>query len=178
MDPARQTRRRRVEGALVTGPEPRKTTVVPAILGLSAIAILAALLMLRRGHDAPPSRAVPPAAAPTAGAPPEPPPAPIGTTRPPPTAAERPDGVPMMSRAEPPEPKAKKPPLTLDEKLELTEKHIAVMQTRAELLDREIRTAEAAGKKDEAEQKRIMLTRLKAHMEKLRAAVAEHREPQ
>ena len=77
-----------------------------------------------------------------------------------------------------PEAKAKKPKLTLDQKLELTTQHLDVMKTRATLLEKEIADAEAGGRKDEAAQKRVMLTRLNAHMDRLRAAVAEHREPQ
>jgi hypothetical protein len=72
----------------------------------------------------------------------------------------------------------KKPAMTLDEKLAETQKHIDVMDRRAALVDKEIAALERDGKKQEAAEQRIVVTRLRAHMEELRKAVAERREPQ
>jgi hypothetical protein len=73
---------------------------------------------------------------------------------------------------------AKKPKMTLEEKLVETTKHIAVMGQRAEILEKEIADLERDGKKQEAAEQRIVLKRLRAHMEELRKAVAEKREPE
>jgi len=76
------------------------------------------------------------------------------------------------------EPKAKKPKMTLDDKLVETQKHIEVMQHRAELLEKEIAELERKGDKQRAAEQRIVLERLRKHAEKLREDVAARREPQ
>jgi hypothetical protein len=171
----------------VSAPEPRKPSMLPAAFALMLIGALGVFVWLRRSgehRDVPATEASTPAAAaaPTSQPAPTPPAAHAPSPSPSPSggavAPTGPDGEPQMSSQEPPEPKAKKAKLTLDEKLQLAQQHVGVMQTRADVLQREIDGLDGAGKKEEAAQKRVMLTRLKAHMDRLRAAVAEHREPE
>jgi HAMP domain-containing protein len=172
----------------MTGPHPGRPSLLPALFAVALIAALGAFLWLRRGEPRGVTAAAAPAVA--AGEVAEPPAAP--SSQPAPTApparvaaaasasATRlvPEDEPQLSDEEPPEAKSKKPKLTLDEKLALTQTHVEVMKTRAELLQRDIDALDAAGRKEEAAQKQILLTRLRAHMDRLRQAVAERREPE
>lgn len=169
-------------------PEPRKPSMLPAAFALLLIVALGVFVWMSRGaehRDAPATAASAPAAA--AGSTSQPAPTPPVAHAPTaaasggaaqPTGPPGPEDEPRLSSQQPPEPKAKKPKLTLDERLQLTQQHIGVMQTRAEAVQREIDALEAAGKKDDAAKMRVVLTRLKAHMDRLRAAIAEHREPE
>lgn len=94
---------------------------------------------------------------------------------------EAPSGVPRVLTPEEyagHEPVAKKPKMTLQEKLVETKKHIAVMERRAELLAAEIAELDRKGETQKAAEQRIVLKRLEAHADKLRQDVAEGREPQ
>ena len=103
-----------------------------------------------------------------------PPPAPTAPTGPP----SKPPSVVSADEHAAHEPKAKKPKMTLEEKLEETKKHVVVMERRAQLLEAEIAELEKTGQKDKAAEQRVVLQRLNAHAEKLRQAVAEGREPE
>jgi 3-oxoacyl-ACP reductase-like protein len=76
------------------------------------------------------------------------------------------------------EPHAKKAKMTLDEKLAETRTHIEVMERRAKLLEAEIAELERSGQNDKAAEQRVVLSRLKAHADKLREDVAAGREPE
>jgi hypothetical protein len=166
-----------------------KTSLLPALLALLLVGALAVIVWQRSGGERPPVAAptTPAVAAapsttvvvPAPGHPlPAAPVAPAAAPAPPSSTVMPVDKPQLSSEADEHEPKAKKPKLTLDEKLALTQEHLGAMQTRVDLLQKEIGALDAAGKKDEAAQKRVMLTRLKAHMERLRGAIAEHREPE
>ncbi len=85
------------------------------------------------------------------------------------------DGTPATE--DPPPVGPARPPLTLDEKLELTGRHVGVLDRRATSLEAEIAAAEREGDGDLAEKKRVQLVRLRAHIASLRADVAAGREP-
>lgn len=85
------------------------------------------------------------------------------------------DGTPATE--DPPPVGPARPPLTLDEKLELTGRHVGVLDRRATSLEAEIAAAERDGDGDLAEKKRVQLARLRAHIASLRADVAAGREP-
>jgi hypothetical protein len=153
----------------------------PALLALGAL--IALYVYVTRdpqpaasapAQPAPPVAAAPtPAAAPAPAAPPSAPEAAPGEG--PPTItphALTPDEFAGH------EPHAKKPKLTLDEKLAETRTHIEVMERRAKLLEAEIGELERNGHSDKAAEQRIVLQRLKAHADKLRADVAAGREPE
>lgn len=72
---------------------------------------------------------------------------------------------------------AKKAKMTLDERLAEAQKHIPVIERRAELLDKEIAELDKAGKVKEAGEQRIVAKRLRDHAAALRQAIAERREP-
>src|SRR6185369_17753573 len=71
----------------------------------------------------------------------------------------------------------KKGKITLAEKLAETTKHIAVMEHRAELIDKQVAELVKAGKTKEAAEQRVVAERLRKHVEKLREAVAAGKDP-
>ena len=71
----------------------------------------------------------------------------------------------------------KKAKMTLDERLAEAQKHIPVIERRAELIDQEIAKLEAAGKAQQASEQRVVAKRLREHADELKKAIAERREP-
>jgi hypothetical protein len=152
---------------------------LPVIAGLVVIATLILLAAVRRPARAPVEASAVPAAAPvasgassavapadsTAAAAPQ-------TPLPPGRAA---DSVPTQGGPPPVGPK--KPPLTPAEKRALAGHHIDTMQLRIRLLDGQAADDAAAGRAEEAEQKRVIARRLRAHIDRLQADIAAGREP-
>lgn len=160
--------------------------IAPAVLALAALIVLYVVVK----HDSDPAASTPAQ-----------PPAPVATT-PAPAVAAPPAPAPTVPATPPPvlgddqgpptstphlvspeefaahEPHAKKPKMNLDEKLEATRTHIEVMDKRAKMLEDEIAQLEKNGQTDKAAEERIVLQRLKAHADKLRADVAAGREPE
>lgn len=154
----------------------------PALAAVIALGGLY-LFVTRRHDDATPpapaaARAVEQAAVPSAPTPAARPEMPAPTVVAAPEQAPPPPPKPMdPAEAAAHEAKAKKPKLTLDETLAETTKHIAVMEKRAELIDQEVAELTKAGKTKEAAEQRIVAERLRKHVERLRADVAAHRDP-
>ena len=72
---------------------------------------------------------------------------------------DAPEDEPPATASEPPAIGPQKPPLTLDEKLDLTSRHIGVLERRAAALGEEIAAAEREEDGDLAEKKRVRLDR-------------------
>ena len=156
----------------------------PALLALGALVALYVFVTRdpERAASAPaqsaPAAATAPMPAPALAAPaPQPPPtpAPGSSDDQPPTITPH---VLTPEEYAGHEAKAKKPKMTLEEKLAETKKHIDVMEKRAKILEDEIAELERTGQKDKAAEQRIVLERLKAHADKLRKDVAAGREPE
>lgn len=180
-----------------TSPKKGFAAVLPVLGGLVAIAVLAIVVMMREPtrvrtpatpEVVPTQPPAPEVVAPTAIAPP-----PATTTAavavaPPPASGDVP-AYPEedLRHVTPPSDKdqqtgpalsAAKPKMTLDEKLEETKKHIPTIEKHAASLEQEIKEAERAGRTEEANEKRIRVSRLRAHVAELQKAIDEKREPQ
>jgi len=150
---------------------------LPALLALAALLVLFLLMRGRSGgqreRPAPPvatgasTRPAPPASAALLPAAPD-----AGPTS---KLGHKVDREPELWNQPRPTPK---PKLALQEKLVLAAKHVEVMATRAGLLEQEIAALERDGKQQAAAEQRIVLMRLRQHMESLRQAIAEGREPE
>ena len=161
----------------------------PAIAGLLLLAVVVLAVKLR-GEDEPAAPAKAPAVgpqhepaapAPVAAAPARPARTPVAETAPDEAtdddlAHKRPLS-PDELKVGIPENTAKKAKMTLDERLAEAQKHIPVIERRAELIDQEIEKLEAAGKTQLAAQQRIVAKRLREHVVELKQAIAERREP-
>ena len=155
--------------------------IAPALLAV--VALIAIYLYTRGGSEAdapapPVVKQQAPSAAPIATPP-------RSATIPPPATVTPPGAKPT----EPPklltpeeyaghEPVAKKPKMTLEEKLAEATKHIEVMERRAKLLEDQIAELDRTGNQEVANEKRVLVQRIRLHVEKLRKAVAEKREPE
>ncbi len=157
----------------------------PALVALGALIALYVLVTRDSGPAA--SAPAPAAPAPSVATTPPPAPAAAPALAPPPAPAETApaEGAPTITphvlspdEYAGHEPKAKKPKMTLDDKLAETRTHIEVMDRRAKLLEAEIAELDRSGQKDKAAEQRIVLARLKVHADKLRADVAAGREPE
>ena len=156
----------------------------PALLAVAALVGIY-VFVTRSGEDAEPTRhaeaprgSAPPAVAPSVAPAESPPPGQAPAESPPPgQAPTKPPHLLTPEEFAGHEPKAKKAKLTLEEKLVETQKHIVVMERRAQLLEAEIAELERTGDKAKAAEQRIVLARLREHADKLRQAVAEGREP-
>jgi len=164
-------------------------SIAPALAGLLLLAAIYLVMQLRGRGDEPSA----PAALPVAHGPATAPTAPGAAVKPaakPATPSMLPEVVddidPETGKIVPhddptllPNPgmTAKKPKMNLDERLAEAQKHIPVLERRAELIDKEIQTLEAAGKTKEAAEQRIVAKRLRDHAAALRQAIAEHKEP-
>ena len=139
-----------------------RTHLVRALFALVVIVALGLLLVLRGRHEHPDASAAPPPA-----------PAPVEPGGPTATRAmprPTPENEPHQSVGEPPEPKAPEPQQPRDDKPEQTDARLEEMQARAAHLKHEIRAHDGAGNKAGAAQRKVMLERLEAEMQRVRAA--------
>lgn len=138
------------------------THLVRALFALVVIVALGLLVVLRGRREHPDASAAPP----PAPAPLEPagPTATVATPRP------TPENEPQQRDGEPPAPKAPESQQPRDDKLEQTDARLEEMQARAARLKHEIRALDGAGNKAGAAQRKVMLKRLEAEMQRVRAA--------
>ncbi|MGE5185214.1 MAG: hypothetical protein ACM31C_24260 [Acidobacteriota bacterium] len=160
-------------------------TLAPALLALAAL--IAVYVVATRDSEPAASAPVPAAPAvattpaPAAPAPAMTPPPELPTSHADPTQDQPPTITPHVLSPDEyagHEARPNKPKMTLDDKLAATRTHLEVMARRAKLLEAEIAELERTGQQDKAAQQRIVLRRLEAHADKLRADVAAGREPE
>ena len=75
-------------------------------------------------------------------------------------------------------PKAKLEKMTLEERIAAAKEHVTVIRRRVELMQQEIADLEKKGDKTKADEQRVVMARLTAHVEKLQKAIDEGREPE
>lgn len=124
-----------------------------------------------------PSRPASPTTTPRSGELPAPPVAPSA----PPAGGVAPTEAPKLVPDEEYQahlPKAKLPKMTLEERIAAAKEHVVVLQRRVELMQQEIAELDKAGNKAKADEQRVMMARITAHVEKLQKAIAEGRDPE
>ena len=164
----------------------------PALIVLGATVVVVGLFVAFRGTDATPTPTTTnastnvPDSATTAtsevGAPATvaasvvTPPPPLATASPsappPPTLADGEVAPPVPGEGSifvPPEPK----PITPDWQAAKTEKALAAVKTRSDLLEKEIAALEKAGKTEEAAEKKVLLKRLATQMADMKVEIAQ-----
>lgn len=144
----------------MTAPEAKKRALWSALFAFVLIVALGLLVVLRGQREKPDASAAPPPA----------PVEPAGPTATMATPRPAPENEPHQRDGEPAEPKAPESRPSPDDKLAPSDARLDEMQARAVRLEHEIRALDGAGNKVGAAQRKVMLKRLEAEMQRVRAA--------